>query len=194
MTKDTQLEENKQDWVKQVKMGDSKALEWLYRTYRKEFVWWLCQQNSCTEQMALDVFQESVLALYKNAKVGHLDEMKSSIKTYLFAIGRKIFIRQNQRTKLKITSLEGDINVLKHLRVMPIQSESMTERQELISKLLPKLRLVCQDILVMFYYQKMSIKAITEKQNYRSTNVTKVMKARCMESFRKLVYQHLKNK
>lgn len=194
MIKATQLEENRDDWIKQIKMGNSKALELLYRAYRKEFVWWLCRQNACTEQMALDIFQESVLALYKNAKAGHLDKMKSSVKTYLFAIGRKIFARQNERKKLKMISLEESLNVLKQLKTMPIESESLTERQELISVLLPKLRLVCQDILLMFYYQKMSMKEIAIKQNYRSANVAKVMKARCMESFRKLVSQRMKQK
>ncbi|MFK7903942.1 MAG: RNA polymerase sigma factor [Chitinophagales bacterium] len=188
----TQLEQNKQYWVNQVKNGDSKALESLYRAYRKEFILWLSLQSACTEEMALDIFQESILALYKNAKAGHLDEMRSSIKTYLFAIGRKIFIRQNQRKKLKVISLEEELGGLKELKAMPTQSDSLTKRQKLISKLLPKLRLVCQDILVMYYYKNMNMKDIAEEQNYRSTNVAKVMKSRCMESFRKLVYNTIK--
>lgn len=191
----TQFEENRQEWVKQVKSGDStKALELLYRAYRKEFIFWITQQNACTEQMALDIFQESVLALYKNAKKGHLDAMKSSIKTYLFAIGRKIFLKQTQRQKIKWDSLDDNPQIYEKLESTLLPEKHLSDRQLLISKLLPKLRLVCQDILVSFYYKNMSLKAIAEQQGYRSTNVAKVMKSRCMEGFRKLVYQHTKTK
>ena len=98
----TNLEQNKWRRVERLKEGDSKALKLLYRMYRKEFVEWLMQkQSTCTPEIAVDIFQESVLALYKHAKAGRLDAVRSSIKTYLFAIGNKLFLLQNRTKKIK---------------------------------------------------------------------------------------------
>ena len=188
-----QFETNKKEWVEKVKTGDSKALELLYRAYRKEFIAWIVHKSNCTQEMALDIFQESVLALYKNAKAGHLDVMQSSLKTYLFSIGRRIFY--HQRKKLQSTNtlfLEEKKEVLEQMIVMPSKNENLKERQKLVSKSILKLRLTCQDILMMYYYKGMTMQEIAEEQNYSSANVAKVMKLRCMKALRKVVLQQKK--
>ncbi len=188
-----QLESNKELWVNKVKMKDSKALELVYRAYRKEFVVWMVRKTSCTQETALDIFQESVLALYKNAKAGHLDEMRSSLKTYLFSIGYKIFYHQKRKLESSNTLfLEDRKEILQQMPIMPSKSETLNERQQLVSKYLLKLRLTCQDILTMYYYKGMSMKEIAEEQNYSSANVAKVMKLRCMKALRKVVLQQAK--
>ncbi len=192
MTELTQLEQNKYEWVEQIKVGDSKALELLYRAYRKEFIKWLCIKTSCDRELALDIFQESVLALYKNAKAGRLDEMRGSIKTYLFAVGRKLFLLQNRNNRIKTANLEVDKGFLKELKIIPQHAKSLTDRQLLVVELLSKLRILCQDLLYMYYYEGLSMKEIAKKQNYKTVNVAKVMKARCMESLRKMVHQQNK--
>lgn len=192
MTGLTQLEQNKYEWLKRIKAGDSKALELLYRTYRKEFIRWICHQTACDEELALDIFQESVLALYKNAKKGHLDKLKGSIKTYLFAIGRKLFLLQNRNNRIKTADLEVDKGFLEQLKIVPQHAKNLTDRQQMVVELIPRLRMLCQDLLYMFYYEGLSMKEIVERQNYKTVNVAKVMKARCMESLRKMVHQHLK--
>lgn len=187
------LEKNKESWVEQVKTGDSRALELLYRAYRKEFVIWIVRKSSCRQELALDIFQESVLALYKNAKAGHLDVMRSGLKTYLFSIGYKIFYHQKRKLESPNTLfLEERKEILQQMVAMPTNSEDLNERQKLISQSLLKLRLACQDILTMFYYKGRTMKEIAEEQNYSSPNVAKVMKVRCMKALRKIVLQQSK--
>lgn len=188
MREDKQIEEDKFRWIETIKAGDSKALELLYRAYRREFISWMYNKTGCDRETALDVFQESVLALYKNAKAGYIDDIGSSIKTYLFAIGKKRYWAQSKENKLQVVSLEEeDESILEKLMVVPQIFKPATDRQKMISTLLSRLRPMCQDILVLFYYKNMSMKLLAEQQNYRSVNVAKVMKNRCMESLRKLV-------
>ncbi len=187
------LEKNRGKWVDRVKKGVSKAFELLYRAYRKEFIIWIIRKSSCTQEMALDIFQESVLALYKNVKAGHLDEMRSSFKTYLFSIGYKIFYHQKRKRQSSNTLfLEERQEMLQQMIVMPTKNEDLNEMQQLISQSLLKLRLTCQDILTMFYYKGMTMNEIAEEQNYSSVNVAKVMKLRCMKALRKIVLQKTK--
>ncbi len=187
MTKQTQLEQNKLVWIESIKKGNPKALNLLYRVYRKEFVNWICKKTGCNQETALDIFQESVFALYKNAKAGRIDDIKSTIKTYLFTIGKRCYMYQNRKDRLEIDSLEENESILEKLIIVPNNSKSLTDRQQLVSTFLSRLRPICQDILTMFYYENLSMKVIAERQNYRSVNVAKVMKARCMKSLRKLV-------
>ncbi len=192
MTELTQLEQNKDQWIERIKAGDSKALHLLYRIYRKEFIKWICQKTACDEELALDIFQESVLALYKNAKMGRLNELRGSIKTYLFAIGRKLFLLQNRNNRVKTANFEVDKGLLEQLKITPQHAKSLTDRQEMVVELIPRLRMLCQDLLYLFYYEGLSMKEIVEKQNYKTVNVAKVMKARCMKSLRKMVNQRMK--
>lgn len=189
----SELEGNKQEWLESVKKGNSKALELLYRAYRTEFVQWLCTKTSATQEIALDIFQESVLALYKNAKVGRLDNITSSIKTYLFAIGKRIFLYRNRQDKIKTDSLVVEDLPIKQLLVLPKETDTLTERQQLISELIGRLRPTCKNILYLFYYESQRLKDIAVRLNYKNTNVVKVMKIRCMEALKKLVAQQMKN-
>lgn len=188
----TQLEQNKSKWLEAVKKGDSKALELLYRAYRTEFVGWLCAKTNANQEMALDMFQESVLILYKNAKSGRLDTISSSIKTYLFAVGKRNYLYRNRQHKVKAADLELEDLPIEQLIVFPKEGNPMTDRQQLVATLLPKMRPTCRNILYLFYYQNQRLKEIAENLNYKNTNVVKVMKVRCMEALRKLVFQNTK--
>ncbi len=189
-----QLENDKDQWLELVKQGNSSALEKLYRTYRKDFVKWLCYKTSCNRELALDIFQESVLALYKNAKSGRLTEFQNTIKVYLFSIGKKIYLDQNRRKKIKTNSLETNEALLEDLLVVPQHENDLNERQQLVSKLLKKMRPACKKMLHLFYYRGFDMKEIAAEFNYKSANVTKVMKGRCMETLRVLVYRQMKRK
>lgn len=188
----SQLEGNKKEWLNSVKSGNSKALELVYRAYRLDFIQWLCAKTSANEEIALDIFQESVLALYKNAKLGRLDNITSSIKTYLFAIGKRIFLYLNRQHKIKTDSLIVEDLPLKELIVLPAATNSLTDKQQIISELVGKLRPNCKNILYLFYYENHKLKEIAERLNYKNTNVVKVMKVRCMEALRKLATHHIK--
>ena len=192
MNEASQIEKNKVQWIEEIKNGDSKALELLYRAYRKEFMVWLCQKMACDSEMALDIFQESVLAFYKNAKMGKLEGFSSSVKTYLFAIGKKIYLYRNRQHKVKLSGLELDDLPIEKLLVSSKDGNSLSDRQALISNLLPKLRPNCKNLLFSFYYEGLRLKEITQKLNYKNVNVAKVMKARCMEALKKMVYQQMK--
>ncbi len=185
-TEANKFEENEMEWLEAVKRGDSKAVEQIYRAYRKWFVDWLRQKTGCNQETALDIFQDSVLAFYKNTKSGKLDTLTSSIKTYIFAIGYKMYLYRNRQRKIKSESLDSNKALLSQLSI-PEEPNVLNDQQKMISALMKHLRPICRNILKSFYYEGLSLKLIAQKHNYKSSNVAKVMKARCMESLRKTV-------
>ncbi len=192
MNYQTQLEQNKDAWLEGIKKGDSKGLELIYRAYRTEFIKWISHNTSFSVEMATDLFQESVLVLYKNVKAGKLEDLTSSIKTYLFAIGKRLYANHQRKQKIETKTLTVEDFSIKELAIMPKESNTLNERQELVSKLLNKMRYPCKDILTMFYYKGFSIKEIVAEMEYKSVNVIKVLKVRCMKSLRKMVFQQKK--
>ena len=72
------------DWLLDFKAGKREAVNLLYEEFRPSFVNWMLQKYNCNEEEAIDIFQDSVMVLYKNAKAGKLENLRSKLKTYLF--------------------------------------------------------------------------------------------------------------
>jgi RNA polymerase sigma factor (sigma-70 family) len=72
----------------------------LYAAYRTDFIRFGCKKSGCTEEECADAFQEAVIALYENIRDRRLTEMNSSVKTYLFSIGKFKLINLQKRKLL----------------------------------------------------------------------------------------------
>src|SRR5690554_3551915 len=92
--------------IEQILKGNSEALEDIYIQYKKEFFLY-ASRFSITEEDIVDIYQDSVVVLYENIKSGKLTTFTSSVKTYLFAIGKyKIY----DRLKLKLKTSPKDFS------------------------------------------------------------------------------------
>lgn len=72
----------------------------LYAAYRNDFIRFGCSKTGCSEEECADAFQEAVIALYENIRDKRLTEMNSSVKTYLFSIGKFKLINMQKRKLL----------------------------------------------------------------------------------------------
>ncbi|MGB0931642.1 MAG: RNA polymerase sigma factor [Chitinophagales bacterium] len=172
-----------QIWLKEFKAGKKQAVNVLYDEYRPVFVKWMAQQYRCREEEAVDVFQDSIIALYKNAQRGKLDALKSSLQTYLFAIGKNVHLNRLRRQK-ELVSEDA-------LSSMETQDEGverklqMNDRKKLIAQLLNKMKDPCKSILYLFYYHRYSIEAIQKTMKYNTMDVVKTQKRRCIKGLEK---------
>ncbi len=172
------------EWIAQIKNGDRAALDRVYTTYRDEFITWMRFSYSCSENDALDVFQDSVIVLYRQIMSGKIVELKSSLKTYLFGVAKRVWLDRNKRQKIKTNDIEN----YHHLQTNEMAvTEQLNERQLVMKELLSKLREPCRSIIHLFYYRKFSLESIAQEMNYSSKDVAKAQKVRCMKGFRKVV-------
>jgi len=175
-------------WIADIKSGKRDALDKLYTTYRTEFLKWMQHSFSCQEDDALDIFQDSIIVVYEHIKSGKLEVLSSSLKTYLFAVGRRVFLNKNKSKKPKTNNIEDYV----HLEGALDTNKELNDRQKIMLALLNKLREPCRSIIYLFYYKRYSLEAITETMNYSSTDVVKTQKVRCMKMFKKIVTQKYK--
>ncbi len=187
MTAISELEQKRNEWLAQIKLGSTEAIEMIYRTYRDDFVEWLKRNTNCDEEKALDVFQESILALYKNIKAEKLTHFTTSMKWYLFSIGKKIYITQMRKKKVKINFM-ADVPDIGESVVTPSFRDKTKDQQEaFILKALKHMSDPCYTILYLFYYEQEKIATIAQKMGYKNANIVSIQKGRCIKSLRKLV-------
>ncbi len=176
-----QLENDKNQWLQSVLDGDKKALTLLYKAYRKPFVAWLRKYTGCSQETALDIFQDSVIALYENIQFKGFTKFEKSIKNYLFGIGKRIYGSKVSRKKLQTTSLDKQVFETQDLNIGMDQQIELDEQSKIMLQLLKKMPNICRTIIYRFYYQKNSMDEIAEILNYKNGNVVKVKKNKCMK-------------
>ena len=99
--------------IRKIAEGDIRAFEHIYLAYRQQFVSFLWRSQGVGRQDALDIFQEACAALYNNIVSGRLTAellRDATLKTYLFAVGKKILM--NRRRKQVITLSSQDELIL----------------------------------------------------------------------------------
>ncbi|MEZ4885113.1 MAG: sigma-70 family RNA polymerase sigma factor [Chitinophagales bacterium] len=174
-------------WIAEIKKGNSQLIQDLYKTYKKEFVVWIQGQTNCSEDFSVDVFQDSVVALYENIKKGKIVAFNKSVKHYLFGIGRKVYYMHLRKYKMelaKTVSFEENGLDLDTLKVEVVPNE-FDEKNTMLSLLL-KMKEPCKSILYLYYYKEMRINEVAERLKYKNENVVRVQKGRCMNALRKV--------
>jgi RNA polymerase sigma factor (sigma-70 family) len=165
--------------ILQVRAGGKEALAGIYKAYRTDFIQWIAASYSCGTEEAKDVYQQCIIIFYENVISGKLQNLTSSVKTYLFSIGKnKMRELQRQRartTKLKVQDLDlsGDS-----------ADEAMLQR---IESCVEKLGEPCRSLLIQFYYHKQTMDHLKELFGYRNVETAKNQKYKCLERLRNMV-------
>ncbi len=169
-----------------LKSSDRLKLKVLYNLYRGEFLNFGKRYNLDQDTLS-DVYQEAFLALRKRALQGKLDAIDSSMKTYLFGIG-KFKIYDELKLRKREVSYESQLHVVgdEYAEIKIEPDSELTEKQELMRKYLKELGEKCRQVLTMFYYRGLNIKEITKEAGYSNENVVKAQKSRCLKTLRQL--------
>lgn len=141
--------------------------------------------NRGSENDASDTFQNGLLILYdqvRNAKF----KGKSSVKTYLFAICRNLWLKELSKKRYQNTSLE-ELPVLVADGVNMEDEINISAKKLTLSYLLEQLDEGCRNVLTDFYFGGLSIKEIAVKYSLTNEDSAKNKKYRCMKKLMDLV-------
>jgi len=171
--------------------GANHVLERVYVQFRDEFVLWIIKHYDCNVEDAKELYQLSVLIFYENIASGRITMLKSSIKTYLFAVGKNKFLEWRKAGK-KFT---GEINY--YLEDRGEEEKEEKENKELQLELLEagmnQLGDACKNILRLFYFLKKSMDEITGILGYKNADTVKNQKYKCMQRLKK-IYRDIEQK
>jgi len=173
-----------QQIVEKIRQGDEESVVNVYQEHREGFITWAQNAYQTDEDSAADAFQDAVICLHSNIVRGKLETLKSSLKTYLYAIGKNIVRKKLQ----KEAKMDGEENmVLENLYAEPVDSFAQNDRQRFVASLMNTIGEPCKTILRLFYFKRYSMKDIAAELDYKNENVAKTQKLRCLTTLKKMV-------
>jgi len=164
--------------VEGVRNQDDKILNWLYENYLsqvKNFV----LKNSGTQEDVSDVFQDSIIVLYRQITEDNLN-LTSDLKGYFFGIARNVWNAQ-LRKKQKTTGLEFDIAEEEDLEII---NDPTLER--VVSRAFERLK-PDQQMVLSLYSDGNSFEEIALKMNLKNETYARRKKYLCKEALLELV-------
>lgn len=167
--------------LKRLRHGEEAALQYLYKKHYRMMLR-LVMRNSGTEEEARDVFQEALIILWQKVRSGDF-VLTSKLSTYLYSVCQNLWRKELER-KARLTREEKDDIVE--------QNWEEKERQRLLRQCLEQLGDTCKQVLMMYYFDRMSMKDIAEQMGFASADVAKTKKYKCMQELEKIVRANFK--
>lgn len=174
----------KQTSLQLLKSGNQIEYRRLYDAHRAAFVAF-AHTYKISEEIGIEIYQDAFIVLYENVASGKLTSLSSSIKTYLFSIGKYKILEHHRARKKLVRVTEDEFDVVTHEIVMEEEIENTQQQQ--LQEILPKLGKRCRNILELFYLQGLKIDEIKQAEGYENANTVKAQKSRCLKQLKSLL-------
>lgn len=171
--------------VSALKNDDADALKKIYLEHKTTFMRY-AQRFDIQYDVVLDIYQDSIIALVENAKKGNIDQLQSSIGTYLIGIGKYMVYEHFRRIK-KHKDLGFDKAIAEQLQDFEINEDTLSNKEKALKKAFENLGSQCKKILTLFYYEEKKLDEIQVILNYESKDVLKSQKHRCLSHLKKML-------
>ena len=181
---------NRQFIIEELKKGNQKLLTMIYIKYQNQFLAYGIKRYPIDYEDLREIYQDVILAFYNNILEGRLTVLTSSLKSYLFEIGKhKIF------KYLRVRNFEVEYSDKINDRFSFIaddhqEAETADEISEYIRNELGKLGEKCYKILKMFYFEKLKMEDIARAMNFSNVDSAKTQKYKCFEKLRTAIKEN----
>lgn len=179
------------EFIYEIKNGNQLVLKPLYRHYSEPFRNWITRSfPDCKKEDVIDAFQEAVTALYFNIMEGIVRDMTSSIKTYLFAIGKNKMLdkmKKKDYQHLRLTHISNDESLQIPKLELDIEKRYRKEHQkEVVQKLLDRIGEPCKKVLEFAFFKNYDPESIARTMGYKNESIARVRKSRCLKQLGEL--------
>lgn len=160
----------------------------IYKNHFDQLCWFVLN-NSGNRQDAEDIFQEVVVdfveAVQKNKFRG-----ESSVKTFLFSLNKYAWLNELKR---RGRASQRELNYEKGQDKQELDVSQMIMNKEEKSQVLTvveQLGGACKKILLLFYYENLSMKEILEKTEYETEQVVRNKKYKCLKQLEQMLNEN----
>ena len=169
----------------------SRVNECVREIYRKHFeqLSWFVENNSGNRQDAEDIFQE-VVVNFIDAVQKEKFRGESSVGTFLYALNKHAWLNELKR---RGRAMKREIKFDKEHDTEQMDVSHHIANQEakrLVMNVVEKLGDACKKILVMFYYENLSMKDILEKTEYETEQVVRNKKYKCLKQLEQMLNEN----
>lgn len=161
------------------KAGMNQAVRYIYQSYFEDLSS-LIIHNSGTRQDAEDTIQEVIVTFIDIIRNGKF-RGESSIKTFLMSLTRNLWLnnlRKKERSSARDVIFEKqreqvEDNMLEHI--------AEREKKKQVLLLLDQAGEMCKKILLLFYFQELSMKEMLAHLPYDNEQVIRNKKSKCLQ-------------
>jgi RNA polymerase sigma factor (sigma-70 family) len=175
--------------LEEIRNGNPKVLEKIYDQYRTPFLAWAIQTYQSEEDTGLEIYQKAFTILYFNTKNGKLTTLTSSLKTYLFAIGKNLFrekFRDKHAQHLDLDSSQAQATLIDHLDTSILDQQDLAHQRELVRSLLSQIGDPCQKMLKLIFIQALPSPEVIKLMGYSDDRVLRKRKSLCLKQLREI--------
>jgi len=184
------LEKKDNQILEAIKRGDPKVLEKLYDENRQPFLVWASQSYQCESEDAVEIYQKAYTILYLNVRNEKLTSLTSTIKTYLFSIGKNLFrekFRDKHNRLINLDDVSNTSIIDNHLDANVIDNYQDEHQKELVRHLLNEIGNPCKKLLELMFIQGYSAEAVVHEMGYSDERVVRKRKSLCLKKLREMV-------
>ena len=164
------------------------SIKAIYRDHFESLCWYV-MNNSGSRQDAEDIFQEVVVDFIDLVQKDKF-RGESTIKTFLYSLNRHIWLNELKR-RVRALAREEKYEKGQEKTEMDV-SHFITGREAKtqVVQLIEQLGETCKKILLMFYYENLSIKEILENLNYENEQVVRNKKYKCLKQLEQMINEN----
>jgi RNA polymerase sigma factor (sigma-70 family) len=165
--------------------GCDRALRYLYETHLPMVIAYITRNNG-TREDAEDKFQNAIVAFYEHVR-DDLFQGRSSVKSYVYAIARKMWLTELRRRNLGEAYVAAEMNAAVDLPDTP-EALLLHEEQNLtLDRLMNRLGEGCRTALRWRFWHAKPFKEVAQLLGLKNEQVAKNKQAKCLETLRKLI-------
>ena len=169
----------------QQERNSNDAIRFMYDHYFESLSRFV-MNNQGSLQDAEDIFQELVINFIALVKLNKF-RGESSIKTFLFSLNRFSWLnelkRRGRASARELNFEKGMDTVEKDFSYVALQKESTQQ----VYALMDELGETCKKILLMFYYEDLSMKEMLQQLNYENEQIVRNKKYKCLKQLEKMI-------
>ncbi len=162
--------------------------EMIKAIYRNHFdsLGWYVMNNSGSRQDAEDVFQEVVVAFIELVQKDKF-RGESTVKTFLFSLNRFTWLNEIKRRGRALAREEKYKREQDKVELDTGHLIADREGKAEVVRLVGELGETCRKILLLFYYENLSMKEILETMHYENEQVVRNKKYKCLKQLEQMV-------
>lgn len=168
--------------ISAIRLKDEYLTGKIYGLYRDEFFLFLKNRLWKEKDVILDIYQDAFMVLCNKIYEDKLNEnnLKSSLKTYLFGVGEKLAWNVNRK---KGNMREQNFNEIQDI---PDDEQGFGEENEkIIQTAVNEMGEPCHTILLKQYWEDKSGEEIAIELSYKNADTLKNQKYRCIQKLKK---------
>lgn len=173
-----------------VRSNNKDAIESVYRE-NYSLIQYFVINNNGTEDDARDIFQEAMMVFYEKAKSPNF-ELTCQIKTYLYSVARRLWLKKLQYSRRIETPVENFDNIVSIEEDLEYH-EKLAGQFTVMRAAMGKIGEPCKSLIEAFYVHHKNMQEIASFFGYTNADNAKNQKYKCLVRLKKLFFAQYKN-